>query len=418
MATQDTTRPAIVRSIPLILGAGSLIAVLSFGPRSTMGFFLTPMTSEYGWSRETFAFAIALQNLVWGIGQPFVGMVADKFGTARVLSVGALFYALGLALMSVTTDPLALQFTAGVLIGLGIAGSAFLLVLAAFARLLPQETRTLGYGIGTAAGSVGQFIFAPLGQGFISAYGWHTALLLMALTVLAIPFLSYVVRGKPASSAPAGQREQSMIEALREAFGHNSYRLLVAGFFVCGFQIAFITVHLPPYLSDIGIPAIYGAYAIGLIGLFNIFGAFTSGFLTGRVAQKRMILVWLYLARAAVIAAFILLPPSIPSVLIFSALMGFMWLSTIPPTQQLVVAMFGTRYLATLFGFVFFSHQVGSFFGVWLGGVLYDRTGSYDVVWWISVALGVFAAAVNFPISEKAVGRGGDTAAAPAGGGY
>lgn len=377
-----------------------------------MGFFLTPITTEYGWSRETFAFAIALQNLVWGIGQPFVGMLADKFGTARVLSVGAVFYALGLALMSVAGDPLTLQLTAGVLIGLGIAGSAFLLVLAAFARLLPPEVRTLAYGIGTAAGSIGQFIFAPLGQAFISFYGWHTALVLMALLVLAIPFLSYAVRGKPAAAAPAGQREQSIVEALREAFGHNSYRLLVAGFFVCGFQIAFITVHLPPYLSDVGIPAAYGGYALALIGFFNIIGAFTSGYLTGRSPAKRMILVWLYLGRAIVIASFILLPPSVPSVLVFSALMGLMWLSTIPPTQQLVVAMFGTRYLATLFGFVFFSHQVGSFFGVWLGGVLYDKTGSYDVVWWLSVALAIFAAIVNFPISEKPVRRGGDTAVA------
>jgi MFS family permease len=413
MATQEATRPLAVRSVPLILGAGCVIAMLSFGPRSTMGFFLTPMTSEYGWSRETFAFAIAIQNLVWGIGQPFVGMLADKFGTARVLAGGAILYGLGLALMAHATDPIALQLTAGVLIGLGIAGSAFLLVTSAFARLLPADMRPLGFGIGTAAGSIGQFIFAPLGQGFIHAYGWQTALTLMAAFMLATPFLAFALRGKPAASPTrVGEKDQSMVEALREAFSHNSYRLLAAGFFVCGFQIAFITVHLPPYLSDIGIPASYGGYAIALIGLFNIFGAFTSGYLAGRVRLKRMILVWLYLGRAAVIAAFILLPPSIPSVLIFSALMGLMWLSTIPPTQQLVVAMFGTRYLATLFGFVFFSHQVGSFFGVWLGGVLYDKTGSYDVVWWIAVALGIFAAVVNFPISEKAVRRGGDTAVA------
>jgi MFS family permease len=380
-----------------------------------MGFFLTPMTSEYGWSRETFAFAIAIQNLVWGIGQPFVGMLADKFGTARVLSVGAVLYALGLALMSVTTDPLVLQFTAGVLIGLGIAGSAFLLVLAAFARLLPPESRTLGYGIGTAAGSVGQFIFAPLGQGFISNYGWHTALLLMALTVLAVPFLSYVIRGKPAPVATRpGERDQSMLEALREAFGHGSYRLLVAGFFVCGFQIAFITVHLPPYLADVGIPAKAGGYALALIGLFNIFGSITSGVLSARM-PKRYILSALYLLRAVAIAIFVLLPPSVPSVLIFSAVMGFFWLSTVPPTQQLVAVMFGTRYLATLFGFVFFSHQVGSFFGVWLGGYLYDKTGSYDVVWWLAVALGIFAAIVHMPIREIAARRGGGDTAVAAG---
>jgi len=283
---------------------------------------------------------------------------------------------------------------------------------------LPASMRPIGFGIGTAAGSIGQFIFAPLGQGFIHAYGWQMALTLMAAFMLATPFLAFTLRGKPAAQPTRiGEKDQSVPEALREAFGHTSYRLLVAGFFVCGFQIAFITVHLPPYLADIGIPVIYGGYAIALIGLFNIFGAFTSGYLAGRVQQKRMILVWLYLGRAAVIAAFILLPPSIPSVLIFSALMGLMWLSTIPPTQQLVVGMFGTRYLATLFGFVFFSHQLGAFLGVWLGGFLYDRTGSYDIVWWIAVGLGVFAAVVNFPIREVAVGRH-LAASAPTAAGY
>jgi MFS family permease len=363
------------------------------------------MSGEYGWSREVFALAIAIQNLVWGIGQPFVGMLADRFGTARVLSVGALFYALGLTLMSQTSDPVTLQFTAGVLIGLGIAGSAFLLVLAAFARLLPEHLRTIGYGFGTAAGSVGQFIFAPLGQGFIQAYGWQTTLLIMAAIVLAVPFLSFFVRGKPAAvPARAGEKDQSIPEALREAFRHRSYRLLVTGFFVCGFQIAFITVHLPPYLIDVGIPAMYGAYAVGLIGLFNIMGSIASGVLSGRMA-RRIILVWLYLARSALIAVFILLPPSIPTTLAFSALIGFLWLSTVPPTQQIVAVMFGTRYMATLFGFVFFSHQVGSFLGVWLGGYFYDLTGSYTVVWWLCVALGVFAAIVHWPIDERAVER-------------
>jgi MFS family permease len=345
MSMQETMRPAGVRSIPLILAAGSIIAILSFGPRSTMGFFLTPMTTQYGWSRETFAFAIAIQNLVWGIGQPFVGMLADKYGTARVISVGALLYGFGLALMARVTDPIALQLTAGVLMGLGVAGSAFLLVTSAFARLLPENMRAIGFGIGTAAGSIGQFIFAPLGQGFISAYGWQTALTIMAAFMLATPVLAYALRGKPAAAPGGGKKDQSVVEALREAFGNTSYRLLVAGFFVCGFQISFIAVHLPPYLSDIGIPATYAAYAIALIGLFNIIGTFGSGYLAGRIQQKRMILVWLYLCRAAVIAIFVLLPPSIPSVLIFSALMGLMWLSTVPPTQQLVVVMFGTRYL-------------------------------------------------------------------------
>jgi MFS family permease len=404
MSDATAARP-ILKSVPVILVAGSLIAILGFGPRSTMGFFLTPMTSEYGWNREIFALAIAIQNLVWGAAQPFAGMIADRYGTAKVLSAGAVLYALGLAATAFTSDPVTLQLTAGVLIGLGIAGSAFLLVTSAFARLLPPELRTIGFGIGTAAGSLGQFIFAPLGQGFISAYGWQTALLIMAAFALAVPVLSYVLRGKPqAAAVRPGEKDQSIPEALREAFGHGSYRLLVAGFFVCGFQIAFITVHLPPYLNDIGIPAFYAGWALALIGLFNIVGSLSSGVLAGKM-PRRWILAAIYLARAAAIAVYITLPPSVPATLVFAAVMGLLWLSTVPPTQQLVVVMFGTRYLATLFGFVFLSHQVGSFFGVWLGGLLYDRTGSYDVVWWLSVALGVAAAIVHMPIVEKQVAR-------------
>ena len=401
----SATSRRVLHAVPLVILAGCLIAMINFGPRSIMGFFLTPMSNDFGWNREVFAFAIALQNLAWGIGQPFVGIIADRFGTARVLSIGAVIYAAGLALMATSTDPLSLQMTAGVLIGLGVAGSAFLLVLAAFARLLPENMRTLGYGLGTAAGSLGQFVFAPLGQGFISAYGWQTTLLILAAIVMAIPLLATVLRGRPeADPTVGGGRDQSVPEALREAFTHNSYRLLVAGFFVCGFQVMFITVHLPPYLSDIGVPVIYGGYAIGLIGLFNIFGSITSGYLTGFM-QRRYLLAGLYIVRSLAIVVFLLVPVSIPSVLIFAAVMGFLWLSTVPPTQQLVVVMFGTRYVATLFGFVFFSHQVGSFLGVWLGGRLYDIYGSYDAVWWIAVVLGLFAAAVHMPIVERRVDR-------------
>lgn len=401
----SATSRRLLQSVPLVILAGCLIAMINFGPRSIMGFFLTPMSNDFGWNREVFAFAIALQNLAWGIGQPFVGIMADRFGTARVLAIGAVIYAAGLALMSMSTDPFSLQMTAGVLIGLGVAGSAFLLVLAAFARLLPENMRTLGYGFGTAAGSLGQFVFAPLGQGFISAYGWQTTLLILAAIVMAIPLLAAVLRGRPeAHPVAGGGRDQSVPEALREAFTHTSYRLLVAGFFVCGFQVMFITVHLPPYLSDIGVPVIYGGYAIGLIGLFNIFGSITSGYLTGFM-QRRYLLAGLYIVRSLAIVVFLLVPVSIPSVLIFAAVMGFLWLSTVPPTQQLVVVMFGTRYVATLFGFVFFSHQVGSFLGVWLGGRLYDIYGNYDAVWWIAVVLGLFAAAVHLPIVERRVDR-------------
>lgn len=395
----------LTTSIPLVIIAGTIISLLSFGPRSTMGFFLTPMTTAYGWDRETFALAIAVQNLVWGAAQPFTGMLADRYGTARVLTGGALVYALGMVLMAYSTNVFMLELSAGLLIGLGIAGSTFTIVGAAFARLLPAEMRTIGFGIGAAAGSFGQFLFAPLGQGLITGYGWQVALIVMGGTVLLIPFLSYAIRGKPAAvAARPGEKDQSILEALREAFGHNSYRLLVAGFFVCGFHIAFITVHLPAYLSDIGIPALYGGYALALIGLFNIIGSLGSGVLSGRM-PKRILLAAIYLARSVAIALFITLPPSVPATLIFAAVIGLLWLSTVPPTQQLVAIMFGTRYLATLFGFVFFSHQVGSFLGVWLGGILYDRRGSYDVVWWMSVALGVFAAIVHLPIRETGVAR-------------
>jgi len=396
---------ALRRSVPMVVAAGCLIGAISFGSRSTMGFFLTPMTTENGWSRETFALAIAIQNLMWGVAQPFAGMIADKFGTARVLSGGALVYALGLALMSQTSDAVVLQLTAGVLVGLGIAGSAFVLVLAAFARLLPERMRSLAYGMGTAAGSAGQFIFAPLSQGFIQHYGWQTALLIMAAIMLVVPFLSSALRGKPkAVPAGGGEADQSIPEALREAFRHRSYQLLVAGFFVCGFQLAFVTVHLPPYLSDLGIPAVYGGYALALIGGFNIIGSLTSGVLSGRM-PRRILLSIVYFLRSLVIVFFVLTPASPASVLIFSASMGFLWLSTVPPTQQLVAIMFGTRYMATLFGFVFLSHQLGSSLGVWLGGRLYDATGSYNVVWWLSAALGIFAAIVHLPIRETRILR-------------
>jgi MFS family permease len=404
-------RPLHSAAAPVIIAIGCLIAILATGPRTTMGFFLTPMTTEFGWSREVFALAIAIQNLAWGIGQPFVGMLADRFGTARVLTIGTLLYSLGLVLMAHTSDPVMLQLTAGVVIGLGIAGSAFLLVIAAFSRLLPEKQRPLAYGLGTAAASVGQFIFAPLGQAFIHTWGWQTTLIIMAAMILVVPALAWFVRGKPQAAPVApGHADQSILGALREAFGHRSYRLLVAGFFVCGFQVAFIIVHLPPYLADLGLAA-WGGLALALIGLFNIIGSIGTGILSGRM-PRRVILAVLYLARSAVIAGFILVPASPLSVIVFSVLMGVLWLSTVPPTQQLIIVMFGPRYVATLFGFVFLSHQVGSFLGVWLGGVLYDRTGSYDVVWWLSIALGVFAAIVHMPIVERQVPRG--TVAVPA----
>ncbi|MEO8071576.1 MAG: MFS transporter, partial [Acidobacteriota bacterium] len=335
MTLPSSSRRTALSSIPVLIIVGCAISALNGGPRSTMGFFLTPMTSENGWGREVFALAIAIQNLSWGAAQPFVGMIADKFGPARVLVFGTLLYALGLVLMANTSSPIALQFTAGVLVGVGIAGSALFLVMAAMARMLPEHLRTTAYGLVTAAASAGQLIFAPLGQALIINVGWHTTLLAIAALVLIAPLFAFVLRGTPVPHATAaGLRDQSIVQALREAFTHPSYRLVVAGFFVCGFQISFIIVHLPAYLNDIGLAA-YGGLALALIGLCNIAGSIATGVLSGKM-PRRWILSVIYLGRAIFTAAFILLPPSPVTVIGFSILMGFLWLSTVPPTQQLV----------------------------------------------------------------------------------
>ncbi|HUG62499.1 MAG TPA: MFS transporter [Methylomirabilota bacterium] len=401
------TRPdhrSKVAPASVVIVCGCLIAILTFGPRSTMGFFLTPMTTENGWSREAFAFAIALQNLLWGIGQPFAGMIADRFGTWRVLSSGAVLYALGLVLMAYTSDETTLSFTAGVLVGLGIAGSAFFMVLASFARLLPESFRSTAYGLGTAAGSMGQLLFAPIGLGAIDLFGYQAALLFLAATMAFVPLLAIPLRGKPAPGGGISGRDQTIVEALSEAFAHRSYLLLVAGFFVCGFHVAFITVHLPPYIVDEGLDPAWGAFAIGMIGAFNIAGSLTAGHLSGHY-PKRLILSAIYFARAVAYGLFWLLPATPTAVVLFAAAAGFLWLSTVPPTQGLVAVMFGTRYIAMLSGFAFFSHQVGAFLGVWLGGRLYDVYGSYDGVWILGILLGLFAALVHLPIVERPVAR-------------
>ena len=390
------------RTPTIIILAGCLIGLITFGPRSIMGLFLGPMTIENNWSRETFALAIAVQNLLWGLGQPMAGVIADRFGTAKVVAFGALAYAGGLALMAYSDTPLLLNMSAGLLIGFGLSGSAMFLVLSSFAKLLPESQRPLAFGLGTAAGSMGQFVFAPLGVAFIDAYGWQTTLLIMAAIILVVPLLAVVLRSDPAEEAAQPGGSQSVMEALSEAFQHKSYNLLVIGFFVCGFHVAFITTHLPPFLADEGIDPAWGGWAIAIIGLFNVFGAFTSGVLSGRM-PKPQLLVYIYSARSVVILLFLLAPVSPFSVILFSAAIGLLWLSTVPPTSALVAVMFGTRYMATLYGFVFFSHQVGAFLGVWLGGRLFDTFGSYDVVWWLSVALGVFAALIHWPIKDAPV---------------
>jgi MFS family permease len=370
------------------------------------GLFLTPMSSANGWSREVFALALAIQVLVWGTAQPFVGAIADRFGSLRVLSAGAMLYCVGLSLMAYSTTPGTLDLTAGVLTGLGIAGSSFTIVIAAFGKLMPPHMRTLAFGAGTAAGSFGQFLFSPLAVGFIGWVGWQHALVIFGfITLLMIP-LSLAVRTAPMemSGKPGAATQQSLLQALAEAFGHRSYILLVLGFFTCGFQLLFITVHLPSYLVDRGLSADTGAWALGAIGLFNIIGSITAGWLGDRM-PKRYLLSVIYLLRSLAVVVFISLPVTTTSAIIFGGSMGLLWLSTVPPTSALVAVMFGTRWMATLFGFAFFSHQVGGFLGVWLGGLLFTTTGSYNVVWWLSVVLGIVSAIINLPIVEKPIER-------------
>lgn len=389
----------------LIIVSGSLIALLTFGPRSAMGFFQLPMLADTGWDRSTFALAMALQNLCWGLGQPFFGALADKYGTARILTLSGILYAGGLLLMANAGSPIWLHIGGGVLIGLAIAAGSFGVVLSAFARNVSPEQRSLAFGIGTAAGSAGMFLFAPLSQALISSFGWSDSLVYMGALMLIVPLLAYPLRGNANSGSQSqSQFKQSVGEALKEAFGHKSYLLLTSGFFVCGFQVAFITAHFPAYLGDIGIDARYAVIAMALIGFFNIIGSLASGVI-GQRYSKPYFLALIYLARSAAVTLFLLLPQSPTSVILFAIVMGLLWLSTVPPTNALVAIMFGTRHLGLLGGLVFLSHQIGSFLGVWMGGYLYDRLGSYDSVWWFGVALGIFAAIVHWPIREKPVER-------------
>ncbi len=401
-----TARLTFWRLPAVILLCGCLVALLGFGARSGLGFFLTPMSSAHGWGRDVFSLALAIQMLLWGAAQPFAGGLADRYGAPRVLSVGALLYAVGLATMAYSTTPGMLHLTAGVLVGLGLAGSSFTIVIGAFGRLMPPEWRTLAFGAGTAAGSFGQFLFSPLAVAFIDQFGWQHTLVIFAASVLLIMPLSLVLAMPRGGAAQAAQSapQQSARQALVEALGLRSYVLLVIGFFTCGFQIFFIAVHLPAYLIDRGLPAEVGGWALAMIGLFNIVGAVGAGWLSAQI-PKRYILSFIYIGRAVAILIYIMLPPSTAATLIFAAVLGVFWLSTVPPTSGLVAVMFGTRWLAMLFGFAFFSHQVGGFLGVWLGGLLFERTGSYDVVWWLAILFGVLSAVVNLPIVEKPVAR-------------
>ncbi|MBX3606843.1 MAG: MFS transporter, partial [Piscinibacter sp.] len=358
---------------------------------------------DRGWSRETFAFAIAVQNLAWGAAGPFAGALADRFGAFKVLVVGSLLYALGLVLMGLSTSGLAFTGSAGLLLGMAQSGTTYAVVYGVIGRNVAPERRSWAMGVAAAAGSFGQFLMVPVENWLIGGFGWQSALFMLGVLALAIVPLAFGMK-EPAQAAAHGAHHQSIGAALREAFGYRSFQLLMAGYFVCGFQVVFIGVHMPSYLKDHGLSPNVATTALALIGLFNVIGTYAAGTLGARL-QKRLILATIYLLRSVAIVAFLMAPLTPASVYVFSSVMGVLWLSTVPPTNAVIAQIFGVQYLSMLGGFVFLSHQVGGFLGVWLGGKLYDSTGSYDVVWWIAVALGVFAALVNLPVRERAIER-------------
>jgi MFS family permease len=403
-AKPEASKREAWRTPAMIVLSGCLIALLSFGPRSAAGQFLTPLSFANGWGRDVFSMAFAIQNLVWGIAQPFAGAVADRFGTVRVLCTGGILYGLGLAIMAYAANPLALDVSAGLLIGFGLAGCSFNLVLSAFGKLVPEAWRSLSLGAGTAAGSFGQFLFSPLARVLIDSFGWQQALLIFAAGMLLVLPLSLALATPRAATGTGSAAPQSLKQALAEAFRHRSYVLLALGFFTCGFQLAFITVHLPAYLVDRGLSAEVGGWTIGVIGLFNILGSLSAGWLSTRM-PKRYLLSVIYILRAAAVLAFVMLPVSAATSITFGAVMGLLWLSTVPPTASLVAVMFGNRWGGMLYGLAFFSHQVGGFLGVLLGGLAFERTGSYDAIWWLSILFGVLSAVINLPIVEKPVPR-------------
>ena len=388
----------------VILIAGSICVLMAMGLRASQGLFLKPMRVDLGWGREIFAFAMALQNLIWGGVQPFAAAISEKWGTGRGIAGGGLLYAAGLYLMASTSDPLSFHITAGLLIGIAQSGSGLAVVLGAVGRAMPAEKRAWGLGIVTAAGAAGQFTVVPVGQIFLSQYGWSTSLLLLALLAVAIVATAPAMKGRVDTVASATDGSSSLRAAVSEAASHRGFWLLTAGFFVCGFHVAFIGVHLPAYLADAGMPAGTGAWALALIGFFNVIGCFIAGYLGDR-QRKKYLLSMLYILRSLVFLAFIMVPVSTTSVLAFSSTIGLLWLSTVPLTSGLVGQIFGPRYMGTLFAIVFFNHQVGSFLGIWLGGYYYDLVGSYMPVWWASVALGMASALLHWPINDRTLVR-------------
>ena len=387
-----------------VLACGAAIVTLSMGVRHGFGLWLQPITQEMGWTRQSFAFAIALQNLSWGVIGIFAGMAADRFGAFRVLMGGAVLYGLGLAGMALSPTPLLFALTTGLLIGAAQAGTTYAVIYGVLGRQIAPERRSWAMGVAAAAGSFGQFLMVPVEGWLIASLGWQQALLALSMAVLLIIPLAFGLREPGFQGAAPPKRDQTIGHALREAFSYPSFNLLMAGYFVCGFQVVFIGVHMPSYLKDHGLSPQVASYALALIGLFNVFGTYIAGTL-GQRMPKRFILSFIYLARAVVITIFLLVPLSPLSVYVFSAVMGALWLSTVPPTNATIAQIFGVQHLSMLGGFVFFSHQLGSFMGVWLGGYLYDATGSYDIVWYIAIGLGVLAGLVNLPINEAPIQR-------------
>jgi MFS family permease len=393
-------------SMTQVLACGAMIVTLSMGIRHGFGLWLQPITQAQNWSRETFAFAIAIQNLSWGVIGIFAGMLSDRFGAFRVILAGSVLYAAGMAGMALAPTPLLFGLTAGVLIGAAQAGTTYAVIYGVIGRQVDPLRRSWAMGIAAAAGSFGPFLMVPVEGFLISGLGWQQALLVLSVSVLLIVPLAFGLR-EPGfhAGAPAPKREQTIFQALREAFKYPSFQLLMAGYFVCGFQVVFIGVHMPSYLKDKGLSPQVASYALALIGLFNVFGTYVAGVL-GQKLAKRKILATIYFGRSIAIALFLWAPLSPMSVYMFSAVMGLLWLSTVPPTNATIAQIFGVAHLSMLGGFAFFSHQIGSFMGVWLGGLLYDRTGSYDIVWYIAIALGLFAAVVNLPVREAPIVRG------------
>jgi predicted MFS family arabinose efflux permease len=389
-------------SMTQVLLCGAAVVTLSMGIRHGFGLWLQPITMDRGWTRETFAFALAVQNLAWGMASPLAGMLADRFGALRVLLAGSALYAGGLVLMGLSTSGLAFTGSAGLLIGIAQSGTTYAVVFGVVARNVAPDKRSWAMGVAAAAGSFGQFLMVPVENWLIGGWGWQNALFILGCASLAILPLAFGLRESPPAVTAAAR--QSASAAVHEAFHYRSFQLLMAGFFVCGFQVVFIGVHLPSYLKDKGLSPGVATTALALIGLFNVFGTYGAGVLGQRLA-KRHILAAIYLLRSLAIVLFLAAPPTPTSVYAFSAVMGLLWLSTVPATNAVVAQIFGVQYMSMLGGFIFLSHQIGSFLGAWLGGRLYDATGSYDIVWWIAVALGVFAALINLPVRETAIHR-------------